>query len=225
KAGVMIRETLDAGSKHAFVCVTPDNGVASQGRTDTDIASFSTNEAGITAPHWVRLERDAVGNLTASHSANGTAWQPVGNAFPENIPMEGTIYVGLALTSHDDDQTCEAVFSDVTITGTVGQQWTNQDIGILGNSAEPLYVALSNSTGTPAVVVHDDPGAATIDVWTEWSIDLQKFADQGVNLADIDKIALGLGTVGNAAASGGSGTLFVDDIRLLRPAPEQPPAN
>ncbi|TKJ33840.1 MAG: hypothetical protein CEE38_19655 [Planctomycetes bacterium B3_Pla] len=225
KAGVMIRETLDAGSKHAFVCVTPDNGVVSQGRTDTDIASFSTNETGITAPRWVRLERDAVGNLTASHSSNGTAWQPVGNAFPENIPMEGTIYVGLALTSHDDDQTCEAVFSDVTITGTVGQQWTNQDIGIVGNSAEPLYVALSNSTGTPAVVVHDDPGAATIDVWTEWSIDLSKFADQGVNLADIDKIALGLGTVGNAAASGGSGTLFVDDIRLLRPALEEPPAN
>ncbi|MFH1718816.1 MAG: LamG domain-containing protein, partial [Planctomycetota bacterium] len=36
KAGVMIRETLDAGSKHAFACVTPASGVAFQRRIDTD---------------------------------------------------------------------------------------------------------------------------------------------------------------------------------------------
>jgi len=37
KAGVMIRETLDGGSKHAFAAVTPANGVASQARPDTGI--------------------------------------------------------------------------------------------------------------------------------------------------------------------------------------------
>ncbi|MHC4226924.1 MAG: hypothetical protein ACYSW0_05795, partial [Planctomycetota bacterium] len=228
KAGVMIRETLDADSKHAFAAITPENGVASQGRTDTGNASFNTAELGITAPHWVRLERDVAGNFTVSHSTNGSAWVSVENAVPTNIPMDGTVYVGLALTGHDAALTCEAVFSNVTITGTVSTQWSHQDIGILGNSAEPLYVALSNPGApgaAPAVVVHDDPGAATIDVWTEWIIDLQQFADQGVNLTDVDKIALGLGTVGNAAASGGSGTLFVDDIRLLRPTPEEPPTN
>jgi len=47
-------------------------------------------------------------------------------------------------------------------------------------------------------------------------IDLTRFADQGVNLADVDKIAIGLGATGNAAASGGSGMLFIDDIRLYR---------
>jgi len=218
KAGVMIRETLDADSKHAFACVTPGNGVASQGRTDTGTASFSANQSAITAPHWVRLERDAAGNFTASHSSNGSTWEPVGSAIPTNIPMTSNVYVGLALTSHNSAEATEARFSNVTTTGSVSTQWAHQDIGIPGNDAEPLYVALSNSTGAPAVVVHDDASASVTDVWTQWTIDLQQFADQGINLADVDRIAIGLGTQGSMTASGGSGTVFIDDIRLLRPA-------
>ena len=216
KAGVMIRETLDAGSKHAFACVTPNNGVASQGRRDTDIASVSTNQTGITAPHWVKLERDAAGNFTVSHSANGTTWGPVEGAAPTNIPMTSNVYIGLALTSHDVGLTCEAVFSNVTTTGNVSGQWAHQDIGITSNSAEPLYVAIANAGGAPAVVAHDDPAAATIDVWTEWVVPLQAFADQGINLTNVDQIAIGLGSKGGAAA-GGSGTVYIDDIRLYRP--------
>jgi hypothetical protein len=45
----------------------------------------------------------------------------------------------------------------------VSQHWANQDIGIASNDAEPLYVAVSNSTGNPVVVVHDNPAAAQID--------------------------------------------------------------
>ena len=93
-------------------------------------------------------------------------------------------------------------------------QWAHQDVGILSNNAEPLYVALSNSNGTSATVVNDDPAAATIDTWTQWRIDLTSFADQGVNLADVDKIAIGLGGQG---AAGGTGTVFIDDVQLNRP--------
>jgi len=77
-------------------------------------------------------------------------------------------------------------------------------------------VAVSNSAGTPAVVVHDDPAAATTDTWTEWVIPLQAFADQGINLTNVDRIAIGLGTKGNMTISGGSGKMFFDDIRLYR---------
>ena len=197
--------------------MTPGNGVASQGRTDTDGSSFSANETGITAPYWVKLERDVAGNFTVTHSANGSTWAPVANSVPTYIPMASEVYVGLALTSHDAAQTCEATFSNVTITGNAGMQWLNQDIGILANAAEPLYVSLSNANAAPVVVAHDDPDAATMTEWTEWVIDLQAFADQGVNLADVDKIAIGLGATGDPAASGGHGTLFIDDIRLIRP--------
>jgi hypothetical protein len=217
KAGVMIRETLDPGSKHAFACVTPGNGVASQGRDVTDAASFSNNQTGIAAPYWVKLERDNGGNFTVTHSADGTTWQPVASATPHQISMSSNVYIGLALTSHDAGLTCEAMFSNVTTTGNVSGQWAHQDIGITSNAAEPLYVAISNAGGSPAVVTHDDPAAATIDAWTRWRVPLQAFADQGINLSDVDTIAIGLGSKSGIASSGGSGTVYIDDIRLYRP--------
>jgi hypothetical protein len=216
KAGVMIRETLDPDSAYAITLVSAASGVAFQGRTDTGSGAVGTTEADITAPHWVKLERDVAGNFTASHSTNGSSWVPVASAVPLNIPMASEVYIGLALTSHNASATCEAKFSNVTITGNAGTQWMNQDIGILGNNAEPLYVSLSNANGTPVVVRHDDPDAATITEWAEWVIDLQAFADQGLNLTDVDKIAIGLGATGDPAAAGGSGTLFIDDITLIR---------
>jgi hypothetical protein len=216
KAGVMIRETLDGGSKHAFACVTPANGVAAQGRPDTGAASSNTNLSGITAPHWVKLERSISGLFTVSHSADGSNWQPVTGATALNISMGSNVYIGLALTSHDAARTCQAVFSNVMTTGNVTGQWTNQDIGILSNYAEPLYVAVSNTTGNPAVVVHDDTAAAQIDIWTEWVIPLSAFIDQGVVLTDVDRIAIGLGTRGNMTVPGGSGKMFFDDIRLYQ---------
>ncbi|HCO95537.1 MAG TPA: hypothetical protein DIU00_16580, partial [Phycisphaerales bacterium] len=70
--------------------------------------------------------------------------------------------------------------------------------------------------GQTAVVVHDNPDAVQIDTWTEWVIPLQSFADQGVDLADVDKIAIGFGTRGNLTIPGGSGRVLFDDIRLYR---------
>jgi hypothetical protein len=131
--------------------------------------------------------------------------------------MSSNVYIGLAVTSHNASETCEANFSNVTTTGTVSGEWTNQDIGIESNAAEPMYVAVSNSTGTPAVVVHNDPGATTIDTWTEWVIPLSALADQGIVLTDVDRIAIGLGTRGNMTIPGGKGKMYIDDIRLYRP--------
>jgi hypothetical protein len=110
------------------------------------------------------------------------------------------------------------VFSNVTTTGTVSGQWTNQDIGIASNDAEPLYVAVSNIAGQAVVVVHDNPNAAQLDTWTKWMIPLQDLADQGINLTNVDSIAIGLGTKGNITIPGGSGKMFIDDVRLEREA-------
>jgi hypothetical protein len=160
------------------------------------------------------------GNFIGYHSADGSRWQLINEGPTTNIPMTSNVYIGLALTSHDATLTCQAVFSNVTITGNVSGQWANQDIGITSNDAEPLYVAVSNpdgiGTGTPAVVVHNDPAASTIGTWTEWVIPLQAFADQGIDLTDVDKIAIGLGTKGNVTVPGGTGKMFFDDIRIYR---------
>jgi hypothetical protein len=222
KAGIMFRDTLEPGSKFAAVYITPGNGCRFQARTDIDIDATSdtsvvtTEQTAITAPYWIKLERDFAGNFRGYYSSNGTNWQLMSWG-AQNISMGSNIYVGLAVTSHNVAATCEGKFSNVTITGTVGQQWTSQDIGIETNDTEPLYVALSNSTGTPVVIVHDDPAAANIDTWTEWTIPLQAFADQGINLTNVNSIAIGLGTRGNTTIPGGSGKMYFDDIRLYQP--------
>ena len=86
-----------------------------------------------------------------------------------------------------------------------------------------MYVELTNASGVSAVVANEDTAAATLDTWTEWRISLQTFADQGVNLADVDSIAIGLGTKAGIEAPGGSGMMYFDDIRLYRPAQETEP--
>ncbi|MFH1717127.1 MAG: LamG domain-containing protein, partial [Planctomycetota bacterium] len=220
KAGVMIRETLDAGSKFAAVYVTPTNadgtptqGVRFQARTDTAIGATSDTsvatpeQMALKAPYWVKIERDVAGNFRGSYSSNGTAWTPM--VWRPSISMDSTVYIGLALTSHNVGVTGQAVFSNVQTTGTVTGQWQSQDIGLLSNSAQPMYVAVANKTGTPKLVFHDDPAATQTDAWTQWRIDLQQFADQGINLSDVDSISIGVGDKNNPGI-GGSGEMFFD---------------
>jgi hypothetical protein len=112
--------------------------------------------------------------------------------------------------------------SEATLTLTDQRDWTENGVNTLtiwfrgdaANIAEPMYVVLNDS----AVITHDNPEAALIPTWTEWNIDLQTFADQGVNLANVNTITLGLGNRNNPVA-GGTGMMYFDDIRLYAPVP------
>jgi len=86
-----------------------------------------------------------------------------------------------------------------------------------------MYVVVGNSTGEPAVVYHEDPNATVTTDWTEWVITLQDFADQGIDLTDVDNIAIGIGTKGDTTNLGGSGKMLFDDIRVYLPEPEPAP--
>ncbi|HUU20565.1 MAG TPA: LamG-like jellyroll fold domain-containing protein [Sedimentisphaerales bacterium] len=220
KAGVMLRDTLDTDSIHAMMIVSATQGVSFQRRRSVGGVSFATDIAGIMAPQWVKIERSVSGAVTASYSADGASWTQVGNeGMKMNIPM----YIGLAVTAHNAGEVCEAKFSNVSITGTVSEQWTNQDIAILSNAPQPMYVTVGNGTGEPAVVYHEEPNATVISSWTEWIIPLQDFTDQGIDLTDVDNIAIGIGTKGDSMTPGGSGNMFFDEIRLYLP-PEPEPA-
>ncbi len=85
--------------------------------------------------------------------------------------------------------------------------------GVSGNQAEPMYVMLANTNGKTGIVYHPDAKAACIDAWTEWKIDLKGFRDQGVNLANIERLILGFGDKTNPK-SGGMGLVYFDDLRL-----------
>jgi hypothetical protein len=215
KAAVMIRDTLQPGSIHVMGCVTSRSGVTSEGRIITDDLSFNFAQGGLKAPYWVRLERDSVGNFSMTASADGITWARVETGASQPVYMDSpTVYIGLAVTAHNAAAMCTAVFTDVTITGDTSQQpnWLDQDIGITSNEREPMYVALNGKA-----VANPDPNAVLMNDWTECRIPLQNFEAQGVDLKNVDTIALIIGTQGNTAA-GGSGMLYFDDIRLYRPA-------
>jgi hypothetical protein len=112
--------------------------------------------------------------------------------------------------------------SEAAMTLTDVRDWTMSGVselviwfrGRVDNPAEPLYAAIANGGGSPGVVAHDDTHAARARGWTRWAIPLQGFADQGIDLTNVDKLAIGLGTRGNPAAPGGSGKMHFDDIAL-----------
>jgi hypothetical protein len=109
--------------------------------------------------------------------------------------------------------------SEATKTLTYPRDWTEGGVtklslwirGGSANAAERMFVALNGN----AVVYNEDPDVVLNPRWTEWVIYLQAFADQGVNLANVNSITIGFGTKG-APAAGGSGKVFIDDIRLYR---------
>ncbi len=210
KAGVMIRQTLEAGSVHTAIVVAPANRAIFLRRINTDEATFTTSRAGVSVPRWVRLTRSG-NTFTAQHSTNGTSWTTVGS---ETISMLSDIYVGLCLTSRNANAVCTAEFSDLNISGTVTGDWKSQDIGIENNAPEQLYVVLQDSTGNSAVVNHPDSAATIIDTWTQWSIPLTDFS--GVNLQAVTKMSIGVGDRANTTP-GGAGDLYIDDIGLYLP--------
>jgi len=112
--------------------------------------------------------------------------------------------------------------SEAVLTLATLRDWTQAGVGELSlwyrgnsaNAADPLYVAISNAAGAPAIVANDDSSAATVGFWSEWRVALQAFADQGIDLTNVDKIAIGLGNKSGRTVVGGTGTIYVDDIRL-----------
>lgn len=114
KAGLMIRENLDGGSKLAFICVTGQNGIASHQRTNTN-ASMEGGEGAsdIKAPYWLKINR--TGDIfTYYMSPDGKTWKKMGS---KEVPMSSNVYIGFAVTSHNNDEICKATFSNHQMTG------------------------------------------------------------------------------------------------------------
>ncbi|HEY2854546.1 MAG TPA: chitobiase/beta-hexosaminidase C-terminal domain-containing protein [Gemmatimonadaceae bacterium] len=98
KVAVMIRNDLTPGSEHGMMLVSSAKGLAFQRRVSTGGVSTSTAGPLLAAPQWVRVAR--AGNLiTASYSADGTAWTTLGS---DTIVMGPTVYIGLATSSHSN---------------------------------------------------------------------------------------------------------------------------
>ena len=113
KAGVMMRETMSAGSAHAFALQSSGAGVDFQRRAVPGGQSTQTRGTTGAAPRWLRLVRQGA-TFTASESADGVTWRTIGS---QTISMQPTIYVGIAVTSHRPTTLTTAAVSRVTVQG------------------------------------------------------------------------------------------------------------
>jgi hypothetical protein len=119
KAGVMIRETLDAASRHADFIVSPSKGMALQFRTEPNGPSESIGQTAGGVPVWLRIRRFE--STTAGQPAGFTAWysidRTIWRAIPAStaFPIAHDAMIGIAVTSHLTGVETTAVIDDVRI--------------------------------------------------------------------------------------------------------------
>ncbi|WP_018759162.1 PQQ-dependent sugar dehydrogenase [Paenibacillus terrigena] len=157
KAGIMIRETLNANSKHVDLLLTPSNGFTFQYRTETGGASQSVKIAS-TSPAWVKLERK--GNVIKGYvSNNGLNWGDLGNL---TLNMNASLYVGLAVTSHNVSSLSTASFDKVKVNST----------GDVFPPTEPTNLQANRVTDTTANISWtaslDDVGVKGYDLYKDY---------------------------------------------------------
>jgi hypothetical protein len=113
-----------------------------------------------------------------------------------------------------------AQLSEVTRTfDSATRNWTVDDVVTLtlfyqgdpNNVVEPMYIVVDN-----VIVTNDDSDAVLAEDWTRWDIPLQSLADDGVNLNAVGSMTIGFGNKANPTASGSTGHVFFDDVRLYR---------
>src|SRR5205807_1299858 len=95
-------------------------GVAFQRRQVTGGTSVSTAASLSIAPRWVKLRRSG-NTFTAYESADGVSWTLVGT---DTIAMQTTVYVGLAVTSHNTSSSATCTFDSVS-----SSLWAQQRAG------------------------------------------------------------------------------------------------
>jgi len=188
KIGVMIRDTLDPGSKFAYAITRPGTDGGSFGwRPATGGGCWSQSYGDPDIPVWVRLVRQA-NRISAWSSTNGTAWTQQGGYI---YIMSGEVYVGLCLTSHEDGVVTTATFDNLTVVKqdqgaaynpspadravkvdinadlgwTAGDSATSHDV-YFGTAASALAKVATNPLGTESY----DPGTLAYNTDYYWQI-------------------------------------------------------
>jgi len=113
KGGVAIRESLEAGSRHATMVDTPTDGTQFLVREETGgkTTSQKTSLNKGAMPYWVKLVRSG-DTFTGYESVDGKEWVQTGSA---TMKLADTVYIGLVASSHLQDKMCACVFDNVTV--------------------------------------------------------------------------------------------------------------
>jgi alpha-D-xyloside xylohydrolase len=231
KAGLMIRESMAAGSRNCMIALTPENGCTFQYRGTTGgTTSYAPNPAqpGIVAPQWLKLVRWG-NSFTPYRSADGVSWVKVANAVTLSIPS--TAYFGMVLTSHNNSGFAATEFSNASIspppppsplTGSASQPSTDADdayylptaindadnIGGSGISTsagndEDTYVAADRSSKGQTFTTGSNPAGYDLQSFTIQHVQWPTYLTNGTyyNLQPGDRFEVQIGTLSGTTKS------------------------
>ena len=112
KAGVMMRESLTAPAVNVYSLISAQSGFSSQNRPTTSATSTFVSAGAGNAPTWVRLVRTG-SRFDSYRSADGVTWTLMAT---NTLTLPSTIYVGMAVTSHNVSAATTAVLDNFAIT-------------------------------------------------------------------------------------------------------------
>ena len=128
KAGLMAREELTENSRHIFFQVFPDNkprnknnggfefqyriAKAGEMKAIYPASAVGTPEFPVNYPNtWIRLKRSG-NEFTGYCSKDGKTWK-VYTTF--TLALSEKVYLGLAVTSHNEKESAKAVFHEISL--------------------------------------------------------------------------------------------------------------
>jgi len=190
-----------------------------------DFESYTDNLGSAIFDTWVDGWTNSTGS-TVGYTQAPFAEQKIIHGGKQSMPL-------------DYNNVASPFYSETEREFSTPQDWTAGEVGTLvlfvrgrsGNSPTPLYVTVKDSSNRTATVNCPDTAVVGLARWTEWKIPLAGQPPsavnespnppgagglQGVNLAKVKKIAIGLGDKA-ATQPGGKGLIFIDDIRLTKP--------
>ena len=112
-AGVMIRDSLDAGAANAFIGLTATNTVTFQYRSSDGGGTGSNSVTVVGTMHWVKLAQSG-STLTGYYSVDGTNWTQLGST---TVSMGSTGYMGLAFCNNNNSSNGMGTFYGATCNG------------------------------------------------------------------------------------------------------------
>ncbi len=166
KAGVMFRDSEDAGAMFVDVLATAAQGVAFQWRAQTDGSCGSVQVANVppptpSAPLWLELTKSG-STFHASYSTDGTTWSEVGAGV--NVAFVNRTYrAGLAVTAHNNSTLNTATFAGLSVDRRAGhgQEASAAGLPALWASAIPGPPLWDGTDVSGATVILPAPDAAS----------------------------------------------------------------
>jgi fibronectin type 3 domain-containing protein/regulation of enolase protein 1 (concanavalin A-like superfamily) len=146
KGGVMIRSGLSSDAANVIIGMTPGIGVVMSYRsTNSANGTLVNNVTNLTVPCWVVLVQTGT-SFSGYYSTDGNSWILVGTT---TVSMTGTEYLGLTVSSRDNNRLGMATFDHVSApgwpaaTGPTGLTATATS----GGQVNLKWNAVTNATG------------------------------------------------------------------------------